>query len=83
MPIILLDEPVSGVHPKTQVSMRDFIFKMRDRGKTFLVIEHNMPFLTSVSDTVIVMNEGRKIAEDKPENIRADKKVIDAYLGEA
>lgn len=81
--LVLLDEPVAGVHPNMQTNMKEFIFKMKERGITFLVIEHNMPFLTSISDIVIAMSQGRVIAKGKPDEIRADRRVIDAYLGEA
>lgn len=80
--LILLDEPAAGVNPTLMGRIRERIIDLnRDRGITFLLIEHDMPLVMGLCDPVIVMNAGTKLAEGKPELIRDDPRVLEAYLG--
>jgi ABC-type branched-subunit amino acid transport system ATPase component len=80
--LILLDEPMAGVAPALAVQLLEQIEDLRSRrGVTVLVIEHDMDVVMSISDKVVVMDEGRVIAEDRPAEIQRNERVIEAYLG--
>ena len=80
--MILLDEPAAGVNRTLMRSIVDDIRRLRDElGITFFVIEHDMDIVAMLCDTLIVMSEGSKLAEGTPEEMRADKRVLEAYLG--
>ena len=79
--MILLDEPMAGVNPALTQSLLEHIKEIRADGVTVLFIEHDMDVVSSISDWVVVMAEGRIIAEGEPSDIGANKAVIDAYLG--
>ena len=79
---LMLDEPVAGVNPKLREKIKEILLKLKNQGETILLIEHDMNFTLKVSDWVIVMEKGRVIAEGKPEEIKTNPKVLDAYLGE-
>ena len=79
--VLLLDEVVAGLNPTETLEMLDLIKKIRGQGITILMIEHVMKAIMGVSDTVIVLNYGRKIAEGVPEEIVANEDVVKAYLG--
>ena len=79
---LLLDEPMAGINPTLGRRLLDHMKRLRtEEGVTFLFIEHDMEVVMNHSDRVIVMAEGRVIAEGEPQEVRRDKAVIDAYLG--
>ena len=80
--MVLLDEPCAGVNRTLMGKLIANIRKLRDEKKiTFLIIEHDMDMVMNLCDPVIVMSEGRKLAEGKPEEIKKDERVLEAYLG--
>ena len=80
--ILLLDEPMAGVSPTLRVELLEHILALRDRDAiTLLIVEHDLDFVMRASDRVIVMNDGRVIAQGTPDEVRADERVVDAYLG--
>lgn len=79
--MLLLDEPASGLNPTESRSLGEVIGRIRDRGIGVVLIEHNMPLVMRVSDRVVVLHHGEKIAEGEPDEIAKNPQVIDAYLG--
>jgi branched-chain amino acid transport system ATP-binding protein len=80
--LVLLDEPAGGVNLTMLASLKDrLLAHNRERGTTFVVIEHNMEFVMSLCSRIIVLAEGAIIAEGAPQDVRANQTVIDAYLG--
>ncbi len=80
--LMLLDEPFAGVHVSIVARLSDMIERMKKENRTFIIVSHDIHTISKLSDRVVVMNEGKKIAEGKPEEVSADREVIKAYLGE-
>jgi ABC-type branched-subunit amino acid transport system ATPase component len=80
--LIMLDEPAAGVNPALLQLLIEKILALHARGMTFLIIEHNMDMIMRICRPIIVMAQGRVIFEGDPDGVRADGRVLDAYLGD-
>jgi branched-chain amino acid transport system ATP-binding protein len=82
--LVLLDEPMAGVSPTLRRELLEHILVMRrDRGITFLIVEHDLDFVMQAADRVVVMNQGRVLVAGSPDEVRSNDEVVDAYLGKA
>ncbi len=79
--LVMLDEPMAGVNPALTQSLLGHVKDLREQGMTVLFVEHDMDMVRDISDWVVVMAQGRIVAEGPPETVMADPAVIDAYLG--
>jgi len=79
--ILLLDEPAAGVNPTLRNKLAEQIRRLNEQGTTMLLIEHDMEFVMSLADPVIVLDQGSVLMEGRPDDVQSDDRVVDAYLG--
>jgi ABC-type branched-subunit amino acid transport system ATPase component len=79
--VVVLDEPVAGVNPSRIREVEGILRRLNAAGQTFLIIEHNVEFVTNLCHRVVVLDQGRKLAEGTPAEIHKDARVLEAYLG--
>jgi branched-chain amino acid transport system permease protein len=80
--LIMLDEPAGGINPTLIERIGEMIRELNADGKTFLIVEHNMPFVLGLCNPILVLARGQTIASGHPDEIQRDPRVLDAYLGE-
>lgn len=80
--LLMLDEPAGGLAAHEAERLVQLIYALREQGLTLFIVEHNMPFVMSLSERIVVLDDGKKIAEGTPQEVRNNERVIKAYLGE-
>lgn len=80
--LIMLDEPMAGLNDYETKTMADYIYQLKEKGCSFLFVEHKMATVMELADQIVVLDFGSKIAEGTPQEIQNDEQVISAYLGE-
>jgi branched-chain amino acid transport system ATP-binding protein len=81
--LLLLDEPAAGFTPQEKVELMALVDKIREQGITVFLIEHDMKLVMGISHHIVVLDHGEKIAEGRPEEVRKNQRVIEAYLGKS
>lgn len=79
--LIMLDEPAAGINPTLAKKLGEHILALKSRGMTFLIIEHNMGMVAALCDHVVVLAQGKRLAEGRFADLRADRRVQDIYMG--
>lgn len=80
--LVLLDEPTAGVHPSVTHALGEYVLARNGEGVSFLIVEHNLNFVTSLCHHLVVLDHGRQIAQGTPAEVVAQQAVVDAYLGD-